>query len=210
MEEQLASKMSNYYFYNYYIKRHMDPNVVLNREEIEKLYGWQYKNKFLPKNLKYFQKIIEEHGADESFEYKKFIDLSIRYSVDYNTNFPYPPQLTTKPVWVAYKRNCLESIKLKDTYYKELIDRVKLFFASLNNRTIPEILSNPILSNRIVNSYASEKLDLCVYCFSKSFMEFAKNEGMLIDFSKEQSIIKKYEKLLNKIKEKLGDDFEEV
>ena len=41
-------------------------------------------------------------------------------------------------------------------------------------------------------------------------MEFAKNEGMLIDFNKEQSIIKKYEKLLNKIKEKLGDDFEEV
>lgn len=208
--EDLAYKISNYYFFNYYIKRHIDPDVVLHENEIKKLFGWQYENKFLPKNLKYFKKLVEDHKLDMSFDYKKFIDISIKYSIDYNVDFPYPPQIVSDAAWKAYERNKVESIKIKDTFYKDLIERVKLFFVFLNGRKIADVLNNPILSNRIVNSYADDSIDLCVYCFSKSFMEFAKNNDMLIDFNKEQAIIKKYEKLLDKIKEKLKDDFMEV
>lgn len=188
----------------------MEPGVVLHNEEMNKLFGWQYKNKFLPKNLKYFQKIIKEHGNHDRFNAEKFIDISIRYSIDYGVEFPYPPQLANEKMWQCYERNSIEKINLKDSFYRELIERVKHFFVFLNGRTVAQIVENPLQAIKIKKAYAEDNLDLCVYCFSKSFMKFSKEDGMLIDFNKEQSIIKKYEKLLGKIKEKLGDDFEEV
>lgn len=188
----------------------MESGVVLNEKEMNKLFGWQYKNKFLPKNIKYFEKIIKEHGDNDRFSIEKFIDISVRYSIDYGVVFPFPPQLANEKMWQCYERNSIEKIKLKDTFYRELIERVKLTFVFLNGRKISDITENPLQRIKLTNAYAEDRLDLCVYCFSKSFMEFAKQEGMLIDFSEEQAIIKKYDKLLEKIKEKLGDDFEEV
>ena len=209
-EQELAKRMCKYYFFKYYIRRQMEPGVILHEEEMNKLFGCQYTNKFLPKNLKYFEKIIKEHGDHDRFNVEKFVDISIRYSIDYGVEFPYPPQLANEKMWQCYERNSIEKINLKDTFYRELIERVKHFFVFLNGRTVSQIVENPLQAIKIRKAYAEDNLDLCVYCFSKSFMKFAKEDGMLIDFHEEQSIIKKYEKLLEKIKEKLGDDFEEV
>lgn len=209
-KQTIAKQMCKYYFFKYYIRRQMEPGVVLNDKEMERLFGWQYNNNFLPKNLKYFEKIIEEHGSRDRFNVEKFIDISVRYSIDYGVDFPYPPQLANEKMWQCYERNSIERIKLKDTFYRELIERVRHFFVFLNGKSISEIVNNPLQLIKIRSAYAEDRLDLCVYCFSKSFMEFAKQDGMLIDFQKEQSIIKQYDKLLEKVKEKLGEDFKEL
>ena len=70
------------------------------------------------------------------------------------------------------------------------------------------MVNSIIFSKEWIEAYAEGTLDLTVLCFSKSFMEFSKKENMIIDFHEEQSKID--ERLKNKIKEKIGEDFMEA
>lgn len=209
-KQEAAERMCRYYFFKYYIPNKYKNNETvqaLDYEQIEQLFKMHYsykKNGFRERYFKYFLKAAEMFYGLEFFEEKLFID-SIMWE-----NFLFPQQ-------IPYKKNWKTFLKMKDSLQEEDIvscslvndiKKAKEFFTYLNGRAIKDMVNSPLFSREWSDAYAEDTLDLTVLCFSKSFMEFAKKQNMFIDFHEEQSRID--ERLKNKIKEKIGDDFEEV
>ncbi len=179
----------------------------------EHYYFTYYKNyrpighrNFEKKYLKYFIKAAEMFCVREDFKPKGFIDSVLA------EGFIYPTQIPVERNWKIYQRNSVEYAQEKKKEKPGVImaKRIAGIFSYLNNRSIEQIVNSPFISQDLISGYANDTLDLCVYCFSKSFMQFAEREGMIIDFKQEQSTIKKYKKIVEKIKEKLNEDFLEV
>jgi exonuclease I len=191
-------KMALRYYFKYYVPQR-NPAVAeaTTIEQRKELLSFQY-NKFLEKNLKYFNKVEEMFASKEEFEPETFIDAVL------GEGFLYPPQLPVAKNWKIYLRNSQET---ETTTSSALNDAkaAKAFFGFLNGRTIKDITTSLILKNDLLDEYANDKLDLTVLCFSKAFKELAEKERMMIDFSEEQSKIDY--RIKEKIKEKIGDDF---
>lgn len=188
--EMNARIMCEHYYFNYY--KQYRP---IGHKNFEKRY------------LKYFVKSSEMFCVRDGYKPKGFIDSILA------EGFIYPQQIPVEKNWKTFERNSIEFAqepKKKLSPDVEMAHRVVNIFTYLHNRTIKQMVSSPLLSQDFIIGYDNDSLDLCVYCFSSSFMEFSKKENMIIDFNLEQSKIKKYKKIFNKIKEKLGDDFMEV
>lgn len=203
---QIAEKMCRYYFFKYYIPhKYKEDDMVqgLKFEQIEKCFGSAYihRNGFKDRNFKYFLKVVEKFSDKEEFEDEKFINAVLA------ENFLFPAQLANDSNWKTFLRNSQEQEVVSCSVLNDA-KKVKEFFTHLNGRTVKDMVNSVIFSKEWIEAYAEDTLDLTVLCFSKSFMAFSKKENMIIDFYEEQSKID--ERLKNKIKEKLGDDFEEV
>lgn len=209
--QKIAEEMCKYYFYQYYITHKYDDDSMMKStsyEERIKLFNQNYflvkypdRPTFKTRNFKYFLKAAEMFSDKEEFEPKTFIDAIMAES------FLMPAQIPQNKNWKIFLRNSQETEVVEDLQLN-CAKKVKSFFTFLNGRKIKDIIGNLILRQDWIDAYAEDKLDLSVLCFSKSFMEFANKENMMIDFSEEQSKIS--EKIKNKIKEKIGDDFMEV
>ena len=188
-----AKEMCHTYFSNYYIPHIGRP---ARYETFEK------------KNLKYFINVAEKFSIRDGFNQRAFIKSAMR------GEYRYPAQLNFEYLW----NNYIEEIALLKQEYEEeqkrkeavwdspelkLTKRVVNFFKMLNGRTIQDIANNPFLEMQMY-----EWNDLCVACFSETFIGSVdiSEENIKI----EQSNVKKYPRVFNKIKEKLGDDFKEV
>lgn len=185
-----ARIMCEHYYFNYYKKYR--PIGVKN---------------FTNKYLKYFIKAAEMFCIRDDFKPKGFIDSILV------EGFIYPTQIPVERNWKTYQRNSLEYAqepKKQISPEAEMVHRVVNVFTFLHDRTIKQMVSSPMLNKVFISDYDNDNLDLCVYCFSKSFQEFSEKESFIIDFKEEQDKIKKYQKIYNKIKDKLGDDFAEV
>lgn len=161
---------------------------------------------FEKKYFCYFERASESFCVRAEFKPKDFINSVLA------EGFIYPQQLSQEKNYKIYLRNKAEFAEklLDESDEKKLVKRVVNIFVFLNNRKIEQITKSVILSNDFIAAYADDNLDLCVYCFSKAFKEFAEKERMMIDFAREQRNIKRYKRVFNKIKEKLGDDFFEA
>ena len=195
-----AHDMCSYYYYKYYSANKSEQIAEISLKQRKELLKNNYTFQFCKKNFKYFLKAAEMFSEREGFEAELFIDSVL------GEGFLYPPQIPVERNWKIYLRNSQEKEVVSNTVIDDA-KRVKRFFAFLNGRSIKDITNSYILSQDLCKQYADDTLDLIVLCFSKSFKEFSKKERMFIDFSDEQSKIDI--RLKNKIKEKLGDDFEE-
>lgn len=158
-------------------------------------------------NWKYFEKIAMMFCNRDGFEPENFIDAVLA------DKFLYPAEISQEKYWKVYLKNSIEINNNEDDDVSEeiaIIRRVKRIFVYLDNRTIKEVTTNYFVRKDLIQEYAEGTIDLIVYCFSKSFKEFAEKESMMIDFKKEQSILKEHKKILDKVKEKLGEDYMEV
>lgn len=206
--ELVAKQMCDIYFYKYYVpilaKKEAQKREISDSESKQLVKSLYFQ--FRQKNLKYFIKASEMFSARKDFTTSEdFISAIL------NESFVYPPQLTTEGIWRTFLRNKGQFVSENRSELFILAENVKKFFVFLNGRTIEMILSNIITANQILSDYGNANLDLTVLCFSKVFKEFSKKERMDIDFKSEQSKIKKYKKIVDKIKEKLNEDFfEEV
>lgn len=210
-KKELAEEMSRYYFFEYYLPhKYKDDDMIENMSYEQKEQYFQ-KSYFLPnfpnrptfktRNLEYFQKTVEMFSDREGFEPKLFVDAVIAEQFLMPQQFPYEKN------WKIFLRNSQESEAVSCSLVED-VKKAKAFFTFLNGRSIKDMTKSAIFSKEWSNAYADDTLDLTVLCFSKSFMEFAEKDNMIIDFKEEQSKID--ERLKNKIKEKLGEDFEEV
>lgn len=161
---------------------------------------------FAKRNFRHFQKAAGEFCRREGFQPEGFIDSVLAEEP------LFPPQLASERVWKIYERNKgeFQQEKRKTSEIKELAERVKKVFVFLGKRTVRQAVSSTFVRNDLLEQYDNDVLDLCVYCFSSAFMELAEKERMYIDFPAEQGKIKRFPKIRDKIKEKLGDDFKEL
>lgn len=204
--EIVARQMCDQYFYKFYInilaekeskKRNISKEEGIQLVKSSNLY-WAFRNK----NLKYFIEVSENFSARKEFTSGEDFINSIL-----NENFVYPPQLVNENNWKIFLRNKNEFSKKEQKEIIVVANNVKKFFVFLNGRSIENLLNNVIMCNQIISDYDNDNLDLTVLCFSKKFKEFSEKEGMIIDFKQEQCKIKEYKKIIEKIKEKLNDDF---
>lgn len=158
---------------------------------------------FCKKYYSYFENVYDKLKGDKTFNGKGYI-LSVLAD-----GFKYPQQLSSNDCFQRYYQNRSEFEKEEESEELKLAKRVVSTFTFLNGRTIEEVLSNPARKKDFEINYDNNNLDYTVYSFSSAFQKFAEKEGFIIDFIEEQSKIKKYPKLLNKIKEKLGADYNE-
>lgn len=188
-----AKEMCHTYFSNYYIPHIGRP---ARYEQFEKKY------------LKYFIEVAKKFCIREGFNARAFIKSAMR------GEYKYPAQLNFEYVWDNYveelqllKQEMQEEEKRKDAAWDspeiKMAKRVVRFFKMLNGKSIQDYANNPFLEMQM-NSWD----DLCVACFSESYIGS-------VDISEEsikmkQSEVKKFPKILSKIKEKLGEDFKEV
>ena len=184
-----ARIMCEHYYFTYYKKYR-----PIGHKNFEKRY------------LKYFEKAAQMFCVREDFKPKGFIDSVLA------EGFIYPTQIPIEKNWKTYQRNSIEyAQEIKEEKPDvTMAKRVVNIFTYLHGRAISQITNSPMLSQDLIKDYDNDNLDLCVYCFSKSFMDFAEKSSFIIDFKKEQSKIKKYQKIFDKIKEKLGEDFKEI
>lgn len=188
--------------------------VDINAKIMCKHYYFTYYKSYRPighrnfekKYLKYFIKAAEMFCVRQGFKPEGFVDSVLAEGFVFPMQFPYERN------WEVFQRNKVEFAQEKVVEKPSVVlaRRVAGIFSYLNNRTIEQITSSPFTSQDLITDYADDNLDLCVYCFSKSFIDFAKKENIIIDFAEEQNKIKKYKKIFEKIKEKLGNDFIEI
>lgn len=206
-KQTIAEEMSKYYFFKYYIShKYKEDDMVqgMSYEQREQYFksAYSHQNGFRDRNYKYFLKTAEMFSDREEFsEAKHFIDSVMA------ENFLFPTQLPYEKNWKVFLRNSQES-ELTHCSVIDEVKKAKEFFTYLNGRSIKDMVNSVIFSKEWIEAYAEDTLDLTVLCFSKSFMEFSKKENMIIDFHEEQSKID--ERLKNKIKEKIGEDFMEA
>lgn len=188
-----AKEMCRTYFSEYYIPHIGRP---ARYETFEKKY------------IKYFIEVSKKFCIRDGFNPRAFIKSAMR------GEYKYPAQLNFEYLWKNYleelallKQEMEEEQKSKEAAWDsaeiKLAKRVVRFFKSLNGKTIQEYANNPFLEMQM-----SGWDDLCVACFSASYIGSVdiSEENVKI----EQSKIKKFPKILEKIKEKLGEDYEEV
>lgn len=210
--EQCAHNMLVHYFVNYYQKKLVEEIISSGKTDDLEAAKYHARNvlyhSFRSKNLKYFQRAAGEFCRRKGFQPEGFIDSVMA------EDFFRPTQLATEHVWKIYERNKdefqKERKKRKPSEARELAERVKRVFVFLGKRTVAQAVGNTFVRNSLFEQYDNDVLDMCVYCFSATFMGFAEKERMYIDFAGEQSKIKRYPKIADKIKEKLKDDFKEL
>lgn len=197
-----TKEMSRRYFFKHYLPHRypdLDNQIGWESAFVGTYTGWEKKHQ------KEFEKIALMFCDREEFEPNDFIDAVLA------DDFLFPAQIAQEKYWKVYLRNSSENTNENDLSEDiALAKRVKSIFVYLNGRTIEQITTNPFVKNDLIQMYAEDTIDLIVYCFSKSFIKFAKQNSMLIDFKKEQSILKEHKKILDKVKEKLGEDYMEV
>lgn len=214
------NEMIYVYYHDYYMKYTQENNLKkaeeikeknkrLSNEELCVLFRknlspfsspFAYKA-FYKKYYKYFETVYDKFKGEKNFSGRGFIKSVL---VD---GFKRPQQLATNECLKLYRTNRdLFEIKEESEEIK-LAKNIVYTFTYLNNKNISEFLSLSFRRAEFENNYDNDNLNYTVYCFSKAFRKFAEEENFQIDFKKEQSKVKKYPKLLNKIKEKLGDDF---
>lgn len=192
-----ANEMCSRYYFDYYVINKSEQLKEATSQERRELLKNNYNYQFYPKYIKYFNKAAEMFAIREDFNANLFIDLIL------SNDFLYPPQIPQEKNWKTYLRNSQEKEVVNSSF--ETAVKVKDFFLFLGKRSVFDLLKDYFNKIKILNDYGEGKLDLSVLCFSKSFKEFAKKENMMIDFFEEQNKIN--EKIKNKIKEKLNDDF---
>jgi hypothetical protein len=197
-----AELMCHYYFYKFFMPAKNEELAELSYEDRKELdrNGSAF-FAFKMKYLKYFDAAADMFASREDFEAKTFIDSVLSES------FLYPAQIPVEKNWKIYLRNSQETEEhiVRGMTLTDTIKSAKDFFTFLNGRKIKDICNSLILSQDLIDDYAQDELNLTVLCFSKSFKEFSKKENMIIDFKEEQSKID--ERLKEKIKKKLEDDF---
>lgn len=200
--KDISDLMSYYYFYKYWMPFKSEGLAELSYEERKEIDRNQSAlHGFCKTYKKYFDAAADMFASREEFDARTFIDAVL------GEGFLFPAQIPVEKNWKIYLRNSQETEEhiVRGTTLADTIKNAKSFFAFLNGRKIKDICNSPILSQDLIDDYAQDELNLTVLCFSKSFKKFSEKENMIIDFKEEQSKID--ERLKEKIKKKLEDDF---
>lgn len=208
---EIAEIMCSHYFYNFFIYKknsNIDKDMVIDKSSFSQYYN----NVFRKYYYKYFEQVAEIFAfrdSEEGFDGKIFIDMVMK------DEYLYPQQLSSEKNWEIYKKYSIayrESYEEEKEYSEEmkLAMRLKKDCAFLRKRTIKECTKNRLVAIDIIEKFGNERLGMILFVFSNSFMELMKEEKIFVDFSEEQSRIREYPRIYNKVKEILGDDFKEV
>lgn len=188
-----------------------EDDILRNARIMCQHYYFDYYKSYRPIGIKNFENRYFKffYNASMMFCNRDDFNPEIFISSVMAEGFLYPTQIPVEKNWKIFQRNESEfRPKTKKSKDYEDAKKVAEFFTWLNGRSIKTILENPFTRLDIVNN---DSLDLCVLCFSKIFKKFSESEEypFIIDFKKERSKITNV-KLLKKIKEKLGDDFDKA
>lgn len=205
--EAVALDMIDQYYKKYYIEKRVKKEAEKRDMPLFEVRQLLQNDKsgfyaFKKKNYKYFLLAAENFSGRQEFTNGKDFINAIMADRDV-----FPQQLAHEYNWEVFLRN--KNI-FSTVYVKKplvIADNISKFFVFLNGRKIEDILNNSLLNMRFIEDYDNDNLDMSVLAFSKSFKSFAEKEKMLIDFKEEQSRITKYPIIVEKLKEKLVDDF---
>lgn len=201
-----AAEMLDQYFTKYYVN--VLAEKLMKKYDFTKEEGVQVaRGKYWPFRIKNFQYF---RNASEKFSGRKEFTNGIDFiNAVLGEGFLWPQQLANEGNWANFLRNSKGEVK-KEKNIVIVARNVKKFFLSLEDKTIAESLKSFFYRNDLISQYDNDTLDLTVFCFSKAFKEFSEKEGFIIDFEEEQKKVKRYDKILKKVKEKLGVDYYEI
>lgn len=177
-----ANIMCDFYYHNYY-KRKIG-----------------YIN-FQKKYLKYFEYIEDTYGGTPNFDPKNYIAANM---ID---GFKYPQQLTTNACYLN-ARNA-KIYKPEEDEQIVFARQMKSFVEQLKGQTVEQYLKNGF---NCLDLYSIKDESLIRFlCFSKNFGYFLdENEGKFDKIIRPENYrarVNAYPRLVNKLKEILGDDW---